>query len=68
MKQLLNFLEMVIKSRMDHELGKTETLVKPNLDLFFDQNNYLGKMIKALDIKNQELLLLSLAMVPYINP
>ncbi|WP_339900876.1 ATP-binding protein [uncultured Cyclobacterium sp.] len=68
MKQLLIFLEKVIKSRMDHELGKTETLAKPNLDLFFDSNDFLGKTIKSLDIKNQELLLLSLAMVPYINP
>ncbi|WP_339921846.1 ATP-binding protein [uncultured Cyclobacterium sp.] len=68
MKQLLIFLEMVVKSRMDHELGKTETLAKPNLDLYFDPNEFLGKTIQDLNIKNQELLLLALAMVPYIAP
>jgi len=40
MKQLLIFLELVVKSRMDHELGKTETLAKPNLDLYFDPNEF----------------------------
>ncbi|WP_053086738.1 ATP-binding protein [Cyclobacterium amurskyense] len=68
MKQLLIFLEMVVKSRMDHEIGKTASLTKPNLDLYFDPNEFLGKIIKELDIKNQELLLLALAMVPYIDP
>jgi len=68
MKQLLIFLEMVIKSRLDHELGKTETLAKPNLDLYFDPNEFLGKTIHSLEIKNQELLLLALAIVPYIDP
>jgi len=68
MKQLLIFLELVVKSRMDHELGKTETLAKPNLDLYFDPNEFLGKTIQELNIKNQELLLLALAMVPYMDP
>ena len=58
---------MVVKSRMDHEIGKTASLTKPNLDLYFDPNEFLGKIIKELDIKNQELLLLALAMVPYIE-
>ncbi|WP_163379360.1 ATP-binding protein [Cyclobacterium sp. SYSU L10401] len=68
MKQLMDFLRLVIKSRLDHELGKTETLEKPQMELHFDPEAFLGKTIKSLDIRNRDLLLLALAVAPHIDP
>ncbi|SEI85175.1 ATPase family associated with various cellular activities (AAA) [Cyclobacterium xiamenense] len=68
MKELLEFLQAVIKSRLDHECGKTQALEKPQLELFIDTRQYLGKVIDELGIKDQDLLLLALALVPYIDP
>ncbi|NHE57494.1 ATP-binding protein [Cyclobacterium plantarum] len=68
MKQLMDFLRLVIRSRLDHELGKTETLEKPQMELHFDPEEFLGKTIKDLDIKNRDLLLLALAIAPHMDP
>lgn len=68
MRELLEFLRLVVKSRLDHELGKTKTLVKPQIELTFDPNEYLGKTIRDLEIKDQDLLLLALALTPYLDP
>lgn len=64
----MDFLRLVIKSRLDHELGKTETLEKPQMELHFDPEAFLGKTIKSLDIRNRDLLLLALAVAPHIDP
>lgn len=68
MREILNFLQAVTKSRLDHECGKTQTLEKPQLELYFDPGLHLGKVIEELGIKDQDLLLLALALVPYIDP
>lgn len=68
MDQLLKFLELVIICRLDYEFGKTAQLNKPQTRINFDPSDGLGKFVQKWDIKNQDLVLLALAMVPFLNP
>jgi len=68
MKELLQFLNIAIRSRLDFELGRSKTLAKPQMELHLNKEEALGKFIFEHDIKNQDLLLLVLALVPHIDP
>ncbi|UCS92550.1 ATP-binding protein [Echinicola marina] len=68
MNELLQFLNIAIRSRLDFELGKNKTLEKPQMDLHLNKEASLGKFIFEHNIKNQDLLLLILALVPHIDP
>lgn len=68
MASWIKFLDMVMTSRLDYEFGKKEELEKPKEKLLFDANDPIGELVKSLGIQNQDLLLLSLAMVPYMAP
>jgi len=68
MESWILFLDMVISSRLDVEFGREKELVKPNATITFDANDPLGDFIKNWGIKNQELVLLSLALLPYVAP
>ncbi|SHM71108.1 ATPase family associated with various cellular activities (AAA) [Cyclobacterium lianum] len=68
MKQLMDFLWLVVKSRLDHESGRSEVLEKPQLELHIDPETFLGKTIKNLNIRDRDLLLLALALAPHLDP
>ncbi|MDN3670807.1 ATP-binding protein [Echinicola jeungdonensis] len=68
MDQLLHFLKVAIKARLDFELGKTQQLEQPKMDIHIPKQEALGQFIREYQIKNQDLLLLVLAWVPYIHP
>ncbi|GGF39422.1 ATP-binding protein [Echinicola rosea] len=68
MNELLHFLKIAICARMDFETGKVKQLPKPQMDLHLNKEEALGKFIFDHQVKNQELLLLTLALVPHIDP
>ncbi|GAB4107751.1 hypothetical protein GCM10028791_01980 [Echinicola sediminis] len=68
MNELLQFLNMAIRSRLDFELGRSKALQKPQMQLHLNREEALGNFIFEQRIKNQELLLLILALVPHIDP
>ncbi|WP_200978598.1 ATP-binding protein [Echinicola sp. 20G] len=68
MNQLLHFLNIAIRSRLDFELGRVEDLQKPQMDLHLSQEDALGKFIFEHQIQNQNLLLMILALVPHVDP
>ncbi|GGZ17399.1 hypothetical protein GCM10007049_07370 [Echinicola pacifica] len=68
MVDLIHFVEMAIKARMDFFTKKTSTLVQPQLNLQFDPGTELGKFVQAKTIPNHELLLLGMALVPHLDP
>lgn len=68
MESWILFLDMVISSRLDVEFGREKELVKPTTTVTFDAYDPLGDFIKNWKIKNQELVLLSLALLPYVAP
>ncbi len=68
MESWIRFLDMVITARLDVEFGKKEVLEKPKATITFDANDPLGEFVKKWDIKNQDLVLLSLALLPHMAP
>lgn len=68
MESWMLFLDLVITARLDVEFGRTKELTKPEMSVSFDANDPLGRFIRQWEIKNQDLLLLSLALIPYVAP
>ncbi|EAZ83075.1 AAA superfamily ATPase [Algoriphagus machipongonensis] len=68
MNELLKFLNVAIRSRLDFELGKVDSLQKPQMNLHLNKEDALGKFIFEHQIQNQNLLLLVLALTPHVDP
>lgn len=68
MDSLIRFLDLVLTARLDVEFGKKEVLEKPTTTITFDAGDPLGEFVNKWGIKNQELVLLSLALMPHLAP
>ncbi|WP_114750555.1 ATP-binding protein [Pleomorphovibrio marinus] len=68
MDEIIQFLQEVLKSRLDFEFGKTATLQKPQATIRWNLQEPIGKWLSEQDLSKPELVLLCLSLTPYIKP
>ncbi|WMJ72690.1 ATP-binding protein [Cytophagaceae bacterium ABcell3] len=68
MDQLLKFLELTLRARLDFETGKSTVLEKPQVDILLSKDEALGRFIFDYKLQGQDLLIITLSLVPYISP
>ncbi|WP_209328729.1 ATP-binding protein [Lunatimonas salinarum] len=68
MEAILNYLDAVLTARLDREFGRTDTLVRPQINVILDEMDPIAILIKSLALEKKDLLVLFLTLLPYLSP
>ncbi|EON78229.1 Cell division protein FtsH [Lunatimonas lonarensis] len=68
MEAIMTYIDAVLTARLDQEFGKTEVLKKPTINVVLEKKGPLAQLIEEYNLQNQDMLILFLALLPYIAP